>query len=48
VARLAGLGAHGMVNYPFVYTCGPDASLQQKLDMMAAFGENVIAPTKSA
>jgi len=48
VTRLAGLGAHGMVNYPFVYTCGPDASLQQKLDMMAAFGENVIAPTKGA
>ena len=43
MAELSGLGAHGSVNYPFVYTCGPDASLQQKLDMMASFGENVIA-----
>ena len=46
LARLAKLGAHGMVNYPFVYTCGPDAPLQQKLDMMAQFGETVIAPMK--
>jgi probable F420-dependent oxidoreductase len=46
LARLAVLGAHGTVNYPFVYTCGPDASLQQKLDMMAQFGENVIAPMR--
>ncbi len=46
LARLSALGAHGMCNYPFRYTCGPDASLQQKLDMMAAFGENVIAPLK--
>jgi len=46
LARLAALGAHGMVNYPFAYTCGPDASLQQKLDMMAGFGETVIAPLK--
>ncbi len=42
--RLSDLGMHGTVNYPFKYTCGPDASLQQKLDMMRAFGENVIAP----
>lgn len=48
LARLAALGAHGMVNYPFVYTCGPDASLQQKLDMMAHFGETVIAPLRDA
>jgi len=47
-ARLAALGAHGTVNYPFVYTCGPDASLQQKLDMMSQFGETVIAPMKGA
>lgn len=46
LAKLSALGAHGGVNYPFVYTCGPDASLQQKLDMMAAFGENVIAHMK--
>jgi probable F420-dependent oxidoreductase len=47
-ARLAALGAHGTVNYPFVYTCGPGASLQQKLDMMARFGETVIAPMRGA
>lgn len=46
MAKLSALGAHGTVNYPFVYTCGPDASLQQKLDMVAAFGENVIAHAK--
>jgi probable F420-dependent oxidoreductase len=42
--RLVELGAHGMVNYPFVYTCGRGASLQQKLDMMKRFGDEVIAP----
>jgi probable F420-dependent oxidoreductase len=47
LARLAALGAHGMVNYPFVYTCGSGASLQQKLDMMASFGEQVITPLRS-
>ena len=46
MAELSSLGAHGSVNYPFVYTCGPDASLQQKLDLMASFGENVIAHMK--
>jgi probable F420-dependent oxidoreductase len=44
--RLAELGADGTVNYPFAYTCGPEATLQQKLDMMKAFGENVIAPAQ--
>jgi len=44
--RLMDLGMDGTVNYPFVYTCGPDATLQQKLDMMKSFGENVIAPTR--
>jgi probable F420-dependent oxidoreductase len=42
--RLSGLGAHGTVNYPFAYTIGPDATLQQKLDMMKQFGDNVIGP----
>ncbi len=45
--RLVELGAHGTVNYPFKYTCAPDATLQDKLDMMKAFGENVIAPTNA-
>ena len=40
------LGASGMVNYPFLYTAGPEASLQQKLDMMMQFGETAIAPMK--
>jgi alkanesulfonate monooxygenase SsuD/methylene tetrahydromethanopterin reductase-like flavin-dependent oxidoreductase (luciferase family) len=42
--RLFELGAHGTVNYPFKYTVGPDATLQQKLDMMKQFGDNVIGP----
>jgi probable F420-dependent oxidoreductase len=46
LARLSELGASGTVNYPFVYTVGPDATLQQKLDMMNQFGENVIAHMK--
>ncbi len=39
------LGLSGTVNYPFLYTCGADATLQDKLDSMKAFGDNVIAPT---
>jgi len=44
--RLSELGAGGTVNYPFVYTVGPDATLQQKLDMMRQYAEHVIAPVK--
>lgn len=44
VKRLADLGADGMVNYPFVYTCGRGASLQQKLDMMKRYGDEMIRP----
>ena len=43
--KLEDLGANGTVNYPFLYTVGPDATLQQKLDMMKQFSEHVIAPT---
>jgi probable F420-dependent oxidoreductase len=43
---LSKLGADGTVNYPFLYTCGPDASLQQKLDMMGQYGEGVIKHMK--
>ncbi len=46
LANLSKLGASGTVNYPFLYTCGPDASLQQKLDMMGQFGQGVIANMK--
>lgn len=42
--RLSDLGARGTVNYPFVYTVGPGASLEQKLDMMRRFGDEVIGP----
>lgn len=45
--RLSDLGADGTVNFPFKYTCGPNATLQEKLDMMKAFGDNVIAPTNA-
>jgi len=44
--RLSDLGADGTVNYPFAYTVGPDATLQQKLDMMKQYGDNVIGPMK--
>jgi len=46
VKRLSELGADGMVNYPFVYTCGRGASLQQKLDMMKRYGDDVIGPMR--
>jgi probable F420-dependent oxidoreductase len=44
--RIADLGAAATCNYPFVYTCGPEATLQQKLDMMKQYGDNVIAHMK--
>jgi probable F420-dependent oxidoreductase len=46
IKRISDAGADGTVNYPFAYTVGPDATLQQKLDMMNQFGEHVIAPMK--
>jgi len=42
--RLAELGATGTVHFPFRYTAGPNASLQQKLDVMKHYGDEVIAP----
>jgi len=44
--RLGELGATGSVNYPFAYTAGPDASLEQKLDVMKRFGDEVIRPCR--
>jgi len=44
--RLADLGATGTVSYPFGYTAGPDATLEQKLDVMQDFGERVIRPMR--
>lgn len=41
--RIEDLGATGTVHYPFSYTVGPDATLQQKLDAMTRFGDEVIA-----
>ena len=37
--QLAAMGVHGVVNYPFLYGCPPNASLQQKQDYMADFAE---------
>jgi probable F420-dependent oxidoreductase len=42
--RLADLGATGSVSYPFAYTAGPDATLEQKLEVMQDFGERFIRP----
>ena len=44
--RLSELGADGTVSYPFHFSLGPDATLQQKLDLMRQYGENVIAPMR--
>ena len=44
--KLSELGATGTVSYPFSYTVGPDASLEQKIDAMKQFAEHVIAPNK--
>ena len=42
-AHLQELGMTGTVSYPFPYTIGPDASLQQKLDYLRRYGDDVIA-----
>ena len=44
--KISDLGATSGVNYPFKYTCGPDAPLQQKLDIMKRFSDEVIGPFK--
>jgi probable F420-dependent oxidoreductase len=44
--RISDLGATGTVSYPFSYTVGPDASLQQKIDAMKQFSEYVIEPNR--
>ena len=44
--KISDLGATSSVNYPFKYTVGPDATLQQKLDVMKQFGDQVIGPCK--
>jgi probable F420-dependent oxidoreductase len=41
--RLEDLGATGTVNYPFAYTVGPGATLEQKLDVMRRYGDEVIS-----
>lgn len=45
--RLAELGASGTVNYPFAYTIGANAPLEQKLDMLKRYGDEVIARTNA-
>lgn len=42
-AHLVELGMTGTVSYPFPYTVGPDASLQEKLDYLRRYGDEVIA-----
>jgi len=44
--RISDLGATGTVSYPFSYTIGPEATLQQKIDAMKQFAEYVIEPCK--
>jgi probable F420-dependent oxidoreductase len=44
--RLSDLGATGTVSYPFSYTIGPDATLEQKVDMMKQYSEYVIQPNR--
>ncbi|MCG8592414.1 MAG: LLM class F420-dependent oxidoreductase [Proteobacteria bacterium] len=44
--RLSEAGCHGTVNYPFTYTVGPQSTLQQKLDAMTRFGDEVITPLR--
>ena len=44
--KISDLGATSGVNYPFKYTVGPEATLQQKLDLMKQFSDNVIGPLR--
>ena len=46
--RISDLGATGTVHYPFAYSVGPEATLEQKLDVMKRYGEEVIGPLKDA
>ena len=40
--RLEEAGASGTVSYPFAFTIGPDATLEQKLGMLKGFGDQFI------
>ena len=42
-SHLRELGMTGTVSYPFPYTIGPEATLQQKLDYLRRYGDEVIA-----
>ena len=46
-AHLVELGMTGTVSYPFPYTIGPDAKLQEKLDYLRRYGDEVIAKDPS-
>jgi probable F420-dependent oxidoreductase len=46
--RISDLGATGTVHFPFIYTVGPESTLEQKLDVMKRYGEEVIGPMKDA
>ena len=42
-AHLVELGMTGTVSYPFPYTIGEDSTLQEKLDYLRRFGDEVIS-----
>jgi alkanesulfonate monooxygenase SsuD/methylene tetrahydromethanopterin reductase-like flavin-dependent oxidoreductase (luciferase family) len=46
--HLIELGMTGTVSYPFPYTIGPDRPLQEKLDYLRRYGDEVIAGDTSA
>lgn len=46
LARLVDLGMTGTVHYPLSFLCPPEATLQQKLDVLRRFGEKVIQPSR--
>jgi probable F420-dependent oxidoreductase len=45
MAKLIELGMTGTVNWPFSLTCPPNATVQDKIDAMRRFADNVIQPT---
>lgn len=45
-AHLVELGMTGTVSYPFPYTIGEDSTLQEKLDYLRRFGDEVISKNR--
>lgn len=42
LSQLEKLGVHGVVNYPFLFGCGSEATLNEKCDYMGAFAQRFI------